>query len=122
MATRSEESKAVSRGARLLDKVKPGWFKKVHPEELDMSNPEMCILGQTFKRYGSAVERIAKEAPRRGIRVHLDGFKYIDSGYYGFDYGSLDGTRSANEVYDELGQEWVKQLERRRKAAKRASR
>lgn len=38
----------VSRGAKLLDSHKPGWYNDVNADALDMSSPDNCILGQTL--------------------------------------------------------------------------
>lgn len=40
---------SVSLAARWLDKVNPGWAKRVDFSILDMMNPRRCILGQVFQ-------------------------------------------------------------------------
>src|SRR5688572_23142249 len=50
---------AVRRGAKLLDKLIPGWHQRMRPEQLRMSNASLCAAGQLF---GNRVEMaIAKE-------------------------------------------------------------
>ena len=41
-------AKAVARGARLLDKIMPGWDKKIDLHDLDLSDGSTCVLGQLF--------------------------------------------------------------------------
>ena len=46
--TDSIEQRAVARGAKFLDSILPGWYKRVNLNTLDMSDGTMCILGQAF--------------------------------------------------------------------------
>ena len=45
----------VNRGAALLDERKPGWNFKVVPENLDMTDNSLCIVGQSYGSYGQFV-------------------------------------------------------------------
>lgn len=59
MSQRDELREATSRGAKLLDKLVPGWANRVKLETLDMADIHLCMLGQLF---GSDVETaLAKE-------------------------------------------------------------
>lgn len=50
---------ATVRGALLLDKILPGWYKEVDLENLNMQSSQLCMMGQLF---GTHVEsRLAKE-------------------------------------------------------------
>ena len=42
------EREKVAKGARLMDKILPGWHNQVDLDKLDMSSGSMCLLGQTF--------------------------------------------------------------------------
>lgn len=42
------ERAAVTKGATLLDKILPGWHKKVKLSELEMSSGFHCMMGQLF--------------------------------------------------------------------------
>lgn len=44
----------AARGAKWLDRVRPGWYKQVDPETLDDS-PTRCVIGQTFGDYNEVV-------------------------------------------------------------------
>ena len=39
---------AVKRGAALLDRVSPGWYRRVNVDTLSMVDMEFCIAGQAF--------------------------------------------------------------------------
>lgn len=39
----------VSRGARLLDQRRPGWYNEVNLVMLDMTSPYQCVLGQVYR-------------------------------------------------------------------------
>jgi hypothetical protein len=41
----------VAAGAALLDTKAPGWAGKVDVGELEIANPEWCVLGQVFGGY-----------------------------------------------------------------------
>ena len=42
------EREKVAKGARLMDRILPGWHNQVDLDKLDMSSGSMCLLGQTF--------------------------------------------------------------------------
>lgn len=52
----TEESEAVrvARGAKLMDKILPGWYKRVDLKKLNMASASMCLLGQTFGVHNEA--------------------------------------------------------------------
>lgn len=54
-----DEQLAVAKGAKFLDKILPGWYKRVDLETLDMSDGALCMLGQTFGVHAEAC--LAKE-------------------------------------------------------------
>lgn len=44
--------KTVAEAAQLMDLKKPGWYKAVNTQTLNMTDPYFCILGQAFGTYG----------------------------------------------------------------------
>lgn len=42
----------VANGAALLDEKKPGWRDKINLEELDISDPSRCVVGQLYQGRG----------------------------------------------------------------------
>lgn len=51
MSAQSQLTARVRRGAKLLDKKMPGWYRKVKLTTLDMSYCHECVLGQTHGHY-----------------------------------------------------------------------
>ena len=49
----------VRRGAELLDKILPDWYKAVDLKKLRMEDGSLCLLGQTFGR--NVEKSLAKE-------------------------------------------------------------
>jgi hypothetical protein len=38
----------VDMGARLMDRYRPGWYRRINRATLDMSKTDCCIIGQTW--------------------------------------------------------------------------
>ena len=55
----AKSARHVRNAARVLDKVIPGWHRRVDLEKLNMNECTMCMLGQTFGE--DAETAIAKE-------------------------------------------------------------
>jgi hypothetical protein len=53
--------KRVKRGAKLLDKKAPDWFKKTRVTKLEMSNPYSCVLHETFGGWGLGLDTLKIE-------------------------------------------------------------
>lgn len=53
------QAQNVERAAKLLDKLVPGWHRKMRPQDLIMSDGSLCALGQLFGR--NVEVSIAKE-------------------------------------------------------------
>lgn len=41
----------VARGAALLDRVNPGWWKRIDLERLSLGSCKRCVLGQLYGEY-----------------------------------------------------------------------
>lgn len=73
-----EYTPQVKNAAKLLDEVIPGWHWRVDEKKLEMSNCNMCMLGQTFglkAEMGIAKELHPKEwekAAREAAIVELE--------------------------------------------------
>ncbi len=51
-------TEAVSRGAALLDKERPGWRDEIDISMLDLSDACYCILGQVFEHYDNGLSAL----------------------------------------------------------------
>lgn len=55
--------KGVKRGARRLDKKRPGWAAMVNAAELNMRDCSECVLGQVCGQFGTGVREVVAEPP-----------------------------------------------------------
>lgn len=51
----------VAKGAKLLDRVRPGWADKIAQHRIDMNLCSMCILGQLWGSFYMALKKLWKE-------------------------------------------------------------
>ena len=49
---------AVERGALFLDEKRPGWWKEIDVDRLNMGNPVSCVLGQLCGSYGDGLYQL----------------------------------------------------------------
>lgn len=99
----------VAAGAKLLDRVVPGWAERVDFDSLDMSDGMNCILGQLFGEnvktppghYGYNV----------GTRILADADPDFGAINYGFDLRTFSATDSE---WEDLRWAWVDEVEARR--------
>lgn len=59
-------------GAKFLDKVEPGWYRKVNPLKLDMRSCVDCVLGQLYGEFILGMETLM----RRGLGYHFLWFGF----------------------------------------------
>jgi uncharacterized protein (UPF0548 family) len=57
-----DPTKAVQRGAALLDRIRPGWFHKCPIKALDLSDDNSCVLGSVYGSYVAKVENVITSA------------------------------------------------------------
>ena len=51
-------SEAVNKGAALLDKVRPNWYKEINLDTFHFLNPSLCIIGQLYGQYLNGEEAL----------------------------------------------------------------
>jgi hypothetical protein len=103
---RKKLREAVTRGARLLDRRHPRWYKKIDLDTLDLRSNEKCICGQLDGR-GRWMEQFDR----------LRGKNFSSMGLpvrYGFDLFHEDDVPGADWEYAEAL--WVSEIVRRRRA------
>ncbi len=81
----------VSRGVKLLNRVKPGWFRKVRPRKLNMADCWECILGQLFGEYTTGQSELFK---------WWDTVKSIKHGFS--DHTQVYGPKDLKEAWLEV--------------------
>ncbi len=117
-----EMDAAVARGVKYLDKQHPGWFSKINLATLDLEAGTVCILGQCFGSFWTALETNLVNS--KGERVNRDNPWAIRHGFNA--PGSHVGS-AVNGAYEYLTYTWaapiaVRQVKAAREAAKAAQR
>lgn len=97
----------VNRGAVLLEGTNPHWVEEVIPQDLDMSDPGLCMVGQTYGDYNQIGLVF-------GLEV-LDGeYDPDDFDYQAVEHGFLEEAEfRADEdfvPYELLDRVWVYML------------
>jgi hypothetical protein len=97
------------KGARLLDRKRPGWFKKVAFTRLDMNVGSSCIVGQVWQgEFNDGLREL-------GFDPYMD--TYEDFGFGGELYDKEDPAASSV-----LAEAWIGEIRKRRqKKAKEAA-
>ena len=97
MTTITEDIRArVERGAAWLDEHRPGWVGGVDPEELDLSDPHLCILGQLDGHFVDAVK----------ARLGGDGDR---AAALGFAAPRLSAVWMSRAQYDAFVERWQRE-------------
>lgn len=73
----AQEREAVKKGAKLLDKILPGWHNEVSLGRLDMCQGTTCMMGQLF---GTGVESQLAE------KMYPEELRKARAEYAGSDY------------------------------------
>jgi len=111
----TEAAVIVRRGVKLLDSIKPNWFKKINLKEFDLGDGSMCVLGQVYGDFTAAVNDIATDAVKnlaKRTKLVFQDEPILDPVYYGFDRSSAAG-------YEDLAHEWQLVIAKRQKAARK---
>jgi hypothetical protein len=53
----------VTAGAAVLDRLRPGWFDQVDPDQLDMAMEYDDVLGQLYGHYALGLETLVQASP-----------------------------------------------------------
>lgn len=97
MRTREMKS-AIKRGIKLLDERVLDWRDRIDLDELDLSNSQSCILGQSFGAYGKG--------------KYLLGLTAIESAKLGFNILDVSwwDENDFETQYNRLTQLWKEAL------------
>lgn len=61
----------ANRGAKLLDRIQPDWFKRINLRELNLDSGKYCIIGQLNDGY-FAPESFIEDATRDRLRERVE--------------------------------------------------
>lgn len=110
----------VARGAKWLDKVLPGWARKVTISTLNLGNPNECVLGQLAPAFVKICPTVAAETGAYGgsFTTVVDGLAMSQRTYVsrGFDESRSHMLPPFAEVseYDLLDEAWKREIRARR--------
>lgn len=80
--TEEQVQKRVERGATYLDRVDPGWHRRVNPGTLELEDGEHCVLGQLHGEFRLGLGRShvlsLSSAPRASLSPVAYGFKCVE--------------------------------------------
>jgi len=82
----------VLHGSMLLGAVRPGWWKKIDPETLDMPLSERCVLGQVFGNFDKGMQALNLQ----------HGFEGIAHGFQLWPRELVDSIPQWNRIWREL--------------------
>lgn len=109
----------IALGVQFLDAVKPGWAGQIDTNELELSNPASCVLGQLYRE---EAETVYAESPWSGYTI--GGWRLHDwlvkSGHYadeeigaaqelaGFERLGVYEAETSDDTYESLQAAWMK--------------
>jgi len=99
----ADAEQRVARGAKLLDKKRPGWWRKVRFKDFDMAEPCHCVLGQVFK------DKADDDTDGYNAALPLLRLSATGGTTHGFE------AESEGPAYDELQFAWWQEISRRRR-------
>jgi len=95
----------VAKGAALLDRVEPDWYKHIDRSKLQMDNCITCVLGQCFSLKSiSAYENTLRD--RLGINSF--GTREADHGF-----NQYLPPRGLGDTYHNLTDAWIEEINKR---------
>ena len=111
---------AVRNGVKLLDKVEPGWEKKIDLTRLDLSSTRCCMLGQIYGEYNVNTLRLSafKVVREFSGRYSLPEANDTESqAKFGFEAPRCiyDSDRLLQPYFSLLTELWTAVIEKRRK-------
>jgi hypothetical protein len=105
----SEMAFRVSEGAKWMDRHRPGWFETLDIELLDISECDVCVLGQICGGFSEVVPPDGTYSSRGYRWAAAHGFAVF------FDRYRMEDTMTA---YDALRENWITEVLSRQFAAR----
>lgn len=110
----------VKKGAKLLDKEKPNWYKRwrLSLSSLNMESCNTCVLGQNYAAdFRRACQKGEADSYLGSPYELAEGMLGVEGSQFGFD--SFYDPKAGQWVeYDALQHQWELEIQRRRKADK----
>jgi hypothetical protein len=86
-------------GAKLMDSKRPGWYRRIKRELLDMAMSSVCILGQNYGWYSEGRERL--------------GLPSGEASKYGFVIPVGMDVQDESFAYSMLTEAWLSEIDKR---------
>jgi hypothetical protein len=99
MLTQAEAQARVARGASVMDRIYPDWYREIDPKMLDMGNGAHCIVGQTLGHFGEHFS--PDQRPQKVCGVTIDP---IECGF------TLHMGKSLNRDWSLLQETWLVEI------------
>lgn len=107
----------VERGAQLLDEQRPGWYRTITLDELNMGDSSCCIIGQQFQgNYYSGVSTLSElRRPRERWRWEVEhGFERPSLLFFPTENPDDDVPIPTQDAeYEYLRKQWERQIQDR---------
>lgn len=111
IGTSGDIHERVGRGAALQDEKRPGWWRLIDLDRLDVASSCDCVAGQQPGGYDRTMNALGIE---RSAEAASCGFQAYAPG---LDLADLEYGRIIAEEYDALTGAWRELITRRRDAA-----
>lgn len=103
------EARRVKKGAAFMDRILPGWHRRVNLKQLYMGHAAMCLLGQTFGVHNE--ESLAKEMyPEEFKESLVEAFSWHRDAArpkYFSSFGFNIGLRAIPKIMKKLGMKGI---------------
>jgi hypothetical protein len=104
----------VALGAALLDERRPGWFREVDRDSLEMGSCRRCVLGQLYGLYSAGRDALRHGTPpgEMSLAAMIPGFLAAArfSAAHGFNFNGF----APDYDFDALRSAWLSEIGRRR--------
>ena len=88
----------VTSGINWLNKVKPGWEKRIHVKVFNIANCHKCVCGQIFGNFGNVMLGSYGTA-KKGDKFAMSKNQACNRGFF-----------DTHNNYDALQKEWLKRF------------
>jgi hypothetical protein len=103
----------INQGAEALDRYFDGdtrkWLSRIVKEELKLSNPCQCVLGQVFEPELDEVRRYYNDESGYDLGLELLNIRSHEAVKYGFD-AKYNADLSSDQEYAQLTAAWLAKI------------
>lgn len=106
----------VARGAAWLDKVMPGWIRKIKLTDLQLADGRRCVLGQLTPAFAKKCPDVRARARSIGnsFSTVIDGLKISEYQAARMGFTTFRPTHRSNYRWALLDQFWKDEIRARR--------